>query len=71
MVQKIDRQERGVGLQNFKYAPAWDEFVNILSIHSPRARTFLATHFQARTDRSIRYKSLHRFLNERYLTDKI
>ncbi|KAJ3920095.1 hypothetical protein F5877DRAFT_38885 [Lentinula edodes] len=54
MVQKIDRQERGVGLQNFKYAPAWDEFVNILSIHSPRARTFLATHFQARTDRSIR-----------------
>ncbi|EEB97356.1 hypothetical protein MPER_03340 [Moniliophthora perniciosa FA553] len=31
MVQKIDRKDRGVGMQNFTYAPAWDEFVQIPS----------------------------------------
>ncbi|THU91799.1 hypothetical protein K435DRAFT_580168, partial [Dendrothele bispora CBS 962.96] len=31
MVQKVDRDERGVGMQNFLYAPAWDEFVHIVS----------------------------------------
>ncbi|KAJ3764579.1 hypothetical protein FB446DRAFT_611669, partial [Lentinula raphanica] len=29
MMQKIDRDERGVGMQNFRYAPEWDEFVHI------------------------------------------
>ncbi|KAJ3819239.1 hypothetical protein F5880DRAFT_1616648 [Lentinula raphanica] len=56
MVQKIDRDERGVGMQNFKYAPAWDEFVNIISIHSPRAHKFLAHHFAACSARNIKLK---------------
>ncbi|EEB98037.1 hypothetical protein MPER_02529 [Moniliophthora perniciosa FA553] len=56
MVQKIDRKERGVGMQNFQYAPAWDEFVHIVKIHSPRAHRFLSQHFPARTERKIRLK---------------
>ena len=52
MVQKVNHEKRGVGMQNFAYAPAWDEFVQIVSIHSPRAHKFLASHFQARTMRS-------------------
>ncbi|KAJ6621927.1 hypothetical protein B0H10DRAFT_1910305 [Mycena sp. CBHHK59/15] len=38
MIQKVDRLERGVGMQNFKYPPAWDEMAHIVNIHSPRAR---------------------------------
>ncbi|KAJ6612870.1 hypothetical protein B0H10DRAFT_1642815, partial [Mycena sp. CBHHK59/15] len=37
MVQKVDRLECGVGMQNFKYPPAWDEMAHIVNIHSPRA----------------------------------
>ncbi|KAJ7751395.1 hypothetical protein B0H16DRAFT_1318094 [Mycena metata] len=37
MVTKIDREERGVGMQNFKYALAYDEFCNVLRISSPAA----------------------------------
>jgi hypothetical protein len=48
MVQKNDRDERGVGTQNFQYTPAYDEFLHIISIHSPRAYKFISTHFQAR-----------------------
>ena len=44
MVTKIDKEEHGVGMQNFAYAPAWDEFVHIISIHSPRAYKFLSEH---------------------------
>ncbi len=58
MVQKVERQERGVGMQNFAYAPAWDEFVHIVSLHSPRAHQFLSQHFPARTRQSLRYVSL-------------
>ena len=54
MVTKIDKEERGVGMQNFSYAPAWDEFVHIISIHSPRAHKFLLEHFPARSMRNIR-----------------
>lgn len=54
MVQKNDRDSRGVGMQNFLYAPAWDEFVHIVSIHSPRAHKFLSQHFPARTTRNFR-----------------
>ncbi|KAJ7577185.1 hypothetical protein C8J56DRAFT_798958 [Mycena floridula] len=54
MVRKVDKEKRGVGMQNFDYAPAWDEFINIVHVHSPRAHQFLAKHFPARTTRSIR-----------------
>ncbi|KAJ3770857.1 hypothetical protein FB446DRAFT_646265 [Lentinula raphanica] len=54
MVNKIDRKDRGVGMQNFTYTPAWDEFAHIVSIHSPRAYDFLQRHFPARDRRSFR-----------------
>ncbi|KAJ7575239.1 hypothetical protein C8J56DRAFT_801931 [Mycena floridula] len=56
MVQKINQEERGVGMQNFVYAPAWDEFVHIVRIHSPRTHQFLSQHFAARTGRSLHIK---------------
>ncbi|KAK7023575.1 hypothetical protein VNI00_016661 [Paramarasmius palmivorus] len=56
MVQKIDQKERGVGMQNFQYAPAWDEFIHIVKIHSPQAYRFLAQQFPARMERQIRFK---------------
>ncbi|KIJ59917.1 hypothetical protein HYDPIDRAFT_170487 [Hydnomerulius pinastri MD-312] len=60
MVSKLDREERGVGMQNFKYAPAWDEFVHIVKIHSPAAHRFLKKHLPARTERSFRVKESRR-----------
>ncbi|KIY68019.1 hypothetical protein CYLTODRAFT_395984 [Cylindrobasidium torrendii FP15055 ss-10] len=54
MVERVERDERGVGTQNFSYAPAFDEFVSILATHSPRALKFFHEHFQARTESSIR-----------------
>ncbi|KAJ3816326.1 hypothetical protein F5880DRAFT_1456516, partial [Lentinula raphanica] len=54
MVQKVDRAERGVGMQNFRYAPAFDEFVHIVEIHSPRVHRFLSQHFPVRSRNSIR-----------------
>lgn len=59
MVTKIDKEERGVGMQGFSYAPAWDEFVHIVGIHSPRALKFLSEHFPARSMRSIRSVSFY------------
>lgn len=53
MVTKVDKEERGVGMQNFRYSPAWDEFIHIVKIHSSRAHNFLAEHFPARTIRGI------------------
>ncbi|KAF7305276.1 hypothetical protein HMN09_00778600 [Mycena chlorophos] len=29
MVQRVEREERGKGMQNFQYTPAWDEFMHI------------------------------------------
>lgn len=60
MVSKLDRDERGVGLQNFHYPPAYDEFVHIVKIHSPRAHRYLSKHLPARTQRS--YRSVSIFL---------
>ncbi|KAJ6459147.1 hypothetical protein C8R47DRAFT_1028273 [Mycena vitilis] len=56
MVQKADRVERGVGMQNFKYPPAWDEMAHIINIHSPRAARALGKHIPIRTQRSFREK---------------
>lgn len=54
MVTKLDKEERGVGMQNFHHAPAWDEFVHIVGISSPRTHELLKEHFPARTQRSMR-----------------
>lgn len=56
MVQKHDREDRGIGLQNFKYAPAWDEFCHIVNIHSPRAYRALRHSFPAPTQRNFKRK---------------
>lgn len=54
MVTKVDREERGVGMQNFSYAPAYDEFIHIIAIHSPQVHRFLSMQFPARTARNFR-----------------
>ncbi|KAJ7433925.1 hypothetical protein B0H11DRAFT_1758325 [Mycena galericulata] len=56
MVMKTDRLERGVGMRNFKYPPAWDELSHIIQIHSPSAARALRKHFPTRTERSFRAK---------------
>ncbi|KAJ7659816.1 hypothetical protein DFH06DRAFT_1326841 [Mycena polygramma] len=49
MVQKADRVERGVGMQNFKYPPAWDELAHIhIPLRSHRS-------FQAKEAREPRF----------------
>lgn len=55
MVQKQDKDERGVGMQNFQYCPDWDQFMHIASIHSPRTHEFIREHFPGRTKRSFQY----------------
>ncbi|KAJ8700697.1 hypothetical protein PTI98_003700 [Pleurotus ostreatus] len=56
MVTKVDRTERGVGTQNFHYAPAWDEFCHIINIHSPRAYQAMVRQLAGRGTRSYREK---------------
>ncbi|TFY73791.1 hypothetical protein EWM64_g10221 [Hericium alpestre] len=56
MVSKLDREERGVGMQNFRYSPSYDEFIHIVSIQSPEVHRFLSEHLAARTQRSFREK---------------
>ncbi|KAF9065525.1 hypothetical protein BDP27DRAFT_1384505 [Rhodocollybia butyracea] len=58
-LKKVDQTERGKGMQNFKYAPAFDEFVAILYSHSPHTHTWLSQHFPARTHRSLRTQQSH------------
>ncbi|KAJ3765163.1 hypothetical protein FB446DRAFT_795330 [Lentinula raphanica] len=52
MVQKNDKEQRGVGMQNFRYTPEWDQFMHIVSIHSPRTYEFIRSKFPGRTKRS-------------------
>ncbi|KAF7364532.1 hypothetical protein MVEN_00322200 [Mycena venus] len=56
MVMKTDKLERGVGMQNFKYPPAWDELCHIVKIHRPSAAKALCEHFPVRGDRNFRTK---------------
>ncbi|KAJ7205209.1 hypothetical protein GGX14DRAFT_368089 [Mycena pura] len=56
MVKRVEREEKGKGMQNFQYTPAWDEFMHIVRIHSPRAHQFISNHFQVRSARNIRIK---------------
>ncbi|KAJ7701597.1 hypothetical protein B0H16DRAFT_1348123, partial [Mycena metata] len=54
MVTKVEREERGVGMQNFKYAPAYDEFCNVLRISSPAAYRAFQEQLPGRSERSFR-----------------
>ncbi|KAF7324216.1 hypothetical protein MSAN_02534100 [Mycena sanguinolenta] len=56
MLDKVDRIERGVGMQNFKFPPSWDELTHIINIHSPRAAKYLREHLPVRSQRSFREK---------------
>ncbi|KAJ7292486.1 hypothetical protein C8J57DRAFT_1456964 [Mycena rebaudengoi] len=56
MVTKLDREERGVGMQNFTYAPAYDEFCNVMRISSPEAYRTFQKHLPARSAESFRAK---------------
>ncbi|KAJ6600652.1 hypothetical protein B0H10DRAFT_2230919 [Mycena sp. CBHHK59/15] len=56
METKIDREERGVGMQNFDHAPAWDEVCNMVRINSPAAYRALQEHLPGRSERSFRAK---------------
>lgn len=62
MVTKHDREERGVGLQNFTYAPAWEEMSHLLQIHSPRAYRALKEYFPMPDERTIRCASVNDIL---------
>ena len=44
MVLKRDKQERGVGIQNFKYTPDLIKFAHIIHTHSPKAYEFPRDH---------------------------
>lgn len=59
-MHKHDREARGVGMQNFKYTPAWDEFAHVLSIESPCAYRTLRSHFPALAERSFRRREAKR-----------
>jgi hypothetical protein len=41
VVLKHDKEERGVGMQNFRYTPELMEFSYIIQAHSPKAYEFL------------------------------
>jgi len=51
MVNMQDREERGVGLQNFSHAPELDEFAHMCAITSPEAYHMLRREFPLRTIR--------------------
>ena len=48
-----DKKERGVGKQNFHYAPAFKEFMLILRSHGQHVYDFVAKHIPMMGNRSI------------------
>jgi len=55
MVTEVNKDERGVGLQNFTYAPAWEEMCHIVRIHSPRAYRSLKEYLPMPSERHLRW----------------
>ncbi|KAF8221240.1 hypothetical protein L208DRAFT_1329136, partial [Tricholoma matsutake] len=55
MVLKHDKQERGVGMQNFQYMPDLIEFAHIIHTHSPKAYKFLRDHLPLMDSQTIKY----------------
>lgn len=53
MATQLDREERGVGLQNFKYPPAWEEMCQILRDSSPQTYETLSKHVQMPKGRTL------------------
>ncbi|GAW09826.1 hypothetical protein LENED_012023 [Lentinula edodes] len=56
ILTKYDKEERGVGMQNFKYSPAYEDFVNIIRITSPAAYRTFKEWFPAKSFESFRQK---------------
>jgi len=55
MVSKHDKEERGVGMWGFHYAPGLTEFAHIINIHSPRAYQAIRNILPLPTVRSLQY----------------
>lgn len=55
MAVQHDKCERGVGMQNFKYAPAYTEFMHLIYIYSPKTYRFITRYLPAHSERSIKY----------------
>ena len=55
LAEDMDRQERGVGRQNFKYGPSLTQFANMCAIVSPELYRILTKHMPLPTLRHIRY----------------
>jgi hypothetical protein len=53
MVNVQDREDRGVGLQNFSHAPELDEFAHMCAIISPEVYRMLRREFPLRTIRGL------------------
>jgi hypothetical protein len=56
----LERNVRGVGLQNFKYPPAFQEWCALIHSLSPRAYRNMAQHIRVESERSIKYVHLRR-----------
>lgn len=55
VVVKRDKEQRGVGMQNFKYAPDLVEFAHIVQTHSSQAYKSLQEFFPVPDIRTLRY----------------
>ncbi|KAG6916064.1 hypothetical protein DXG01_008589 [Tephrocybe rancida] len=51
-----ERDARGVGRQNFRYAPAWEELCHVIKIHSPKLYVALSAHLPMPAIRTFRMK---------------
>lgn len=54
LAELLDREERGVGLQNFRYGSSIIEFANMCSIISPELYRLLTEHLPLPTIRSLK-----------------
>lgn len=61
MTMKTDREKRGVGMQNFPYPPAFDEFMHCMRITDGATYRMLCNYFVGRSERSYRYGLLYSF----------
>ncbi|KAF7328133.1 hypothetical protein MVEN_02570400 [Mycena venus] len=56
----LERNVRGVGLQNFKYPPAFQEWCAMIPSLSPRTYRNMAQHFRVESERSIKHRASQR-----------
>ncbi|KAF8877790.1 hypothetical protein BD779DRAFT_1448231 [Infundibulicybe gibba] len=62
VVVKRDKEQRGVGIQNFKYAPELIEFAHIVHTHSPRAYETIKEFLPVPSPRTLLYVDMQRGL---------